>query len=96
MSDFKSYFPEMRINIYYQANRFFLEDDQIINNAEVIKDIPTTLIHGARDVICPPVLAWKLHQRLANSSLNIVADAGHLSSEPGIKRALLEAVDGWN
>jgi len=96
MSNFESVFPEMRINIYYQANRFFLEDEQIVKNTKLIKDIPITLIHGTRDLICPPILAWKLHTRLSNSTLTLVADAGHLSSDPKIQRALLEAVNNWN
>ena len=96
MSCFESYFPEIRINIHYQTNRFFLKDGQILDNAGKIKDIPITLINGARDVICPPVLAWQLHQRLSNSELILVDDAGHLSSDTRIQQALLKALKNWN
>jgi len=90
MQEFEMYFPEMRINIYYQANRFFLEDNQIINNSESIKNIPVTIIHGTNDVICPPALAVNLHKVLPKSTLTLVEAAGHLSSEPKIKQALLK------
>ena len=96
MSDFESVFAEMRINSYYQANRFFLEDRQILKNIKLIKDIPTTIIHGTGDVICPPVFAWKLHKQLSNSTLILVKGGEHISSDPKIQRALIEAVNNWN
>jgi len=96
LSNFESFFPEMRINIFYQANHFFLEDKQIINNIDKIKNIPVTIIQGNRDVICPPVSAWKLYKRLPKSTLKLVAGAGHLSSDPKIQSALLEAVNNWS
>jgi proline iminopeptidase len=96
ISDFESYFPEMRLNIYYQANRFFLEDKQILRDAYRIKDIPITLINGSRDIICPPVLAWELHKCLSRSELIFVENGGHLSSDPNIKQALLSALKNWD
>jgi len=96
ISAFEATFPEMRINSHYQANRFFLEDEQILNNANLIENIPTTIVHGARDVICPPIFAWKLHKRLARSRLVIVKGGDHLSSDPGIQQALLRAVIEWD
>lgn len=95
-SNFESTFAEMRINSYYQANRFFLEDEQILKNTESIKDIPITIIHGTHDVICPPMFAWKLHRRLSNSKLRFVKRGEHLASDPGIRKALIEAVKDWD
>jgi proline iminopeptidase len=95
LSGFETYFSEMRINMHYQANRFFLEDQQILKNAGKIAAIPVTLIHGSRDVVCPPAFAWELHRRLPNSQFILVADAGHLSSHPQIRTALLQALSRW-
>ncbi len=95
MSDFELAFPEMRINAYYQANRFFLEDEQIVRNAESIRNIPVTIIHGTHDVICPPAFAWKLHKRLSKSTLRLIHRGGHRSSDPEMQRALIEAVNDW-
>ncbi len=88
-------FPEMRLNMYYQANRFFLEDEQIIKNVDIIKQIPVTIIHGSKDLICPPISALKLHKHLSNSTLILIPDSGHLSSDPKIQQALIEAVNNW-
>ena len=92
---FETHYAEMRINCHYQAHRFFLDDEQILRDTCRIEHIRATIIHGLRDVICPPMLAWKLHARLPKSQLILVKDAGHLAGDPGIQHALLEAVDGW-
>jgi proline iminopeptidase len=89
---FRAHYAEMRINCHYQANRFFLEDEQILRDTSRIQQIPTTIVHGACDVICPPRVAWRLHRMLPRSNLVLVDGAGHLSSEPGIEQALLAAV----
>jgi len=96
LSDFKSYYPEMRINMYNQSNRFFLSDGQILSDAHRISHIPVTLIHGASDVICPPSFVWQLHKLLPNSKLVLIPEAGHLSNDPLIRQALLKALDGWD
>ncbi len=95
LGDVDSYWPEMRLNMHYQAHRFFLADRQILDRADRIRHIPLTLIHGTRDLVCPPALAWELHRRLPASELILVDGAGHLSSDPGIRQALLAAVDRW-
>lgn len=95
LNDFEGSYPEMRINNHYQANRFFLEDRQIEKNAGRIQHIPITIIQGMKDPICPPSFAQRLHRNLPNAKLVLVDGAGHLSSDPGIRNALLEALDAW-
>lgn len=89
-----SVYPEMRLNMYYQANRFFLKDNQIINNIQSIKNIPIAIVQGKNDLICPPESAKNLHRHLSNSKLILVA-GGHLSSDAKIKHSLLGAVNMW-
>lgn len=93
--DFDKHFAEIRINCHYQAHRFFLEDEQILRNTGRIEEIPVTIVHGLRDVICPPMVAWRLHRRLPKSQLIAIESAGHLASDPRIERALLAAVSEW-
>lgn len=96
LSDFESYYPEMRLNMHYQANRFFLEDREILKKINKIKDMPIILINGTRDLICPPALTWELHQLHNDSELILVNEAGHLSSDPNIMQVLLAALNKWN
>lgn len=66
-----------RIALYYAANRYFLEDDEILKNINKIKHIPTTIIHNRLDMCCPIKGAWDLYRSLDNANIEIIADLGH-------------------
>ena len=85
--------PAARIDCHYAVNGFFLGDDQLLRDAGRLASIPCTIINGRYDIVCPPVTAWRLHERLPDSKLIIVEEAGHSETEPGITRALLRAVE---
>ncbi len=82
-----------RIECHYFMNNSFLEDNQILNNAEKLKDIPSIIVQGRYDVVCPMESAWDLYNKLPMSELNIIPDAGHSAMEPGIIDALVKATD---
>lgn len=84
--------PGARIDCHYAANAFFLEEGQLLRDAHRLKDIPITIINGRYDMLCPPIGAWRLHQKLPKSKLIIVEEAGHSEGEEGTTRALVEAV----
>jgi proline iminopeptidase len=83
---------DARIDSHYTNNRCFLEEGQLLRDAHKLKDIPITIINGRYDMLCPPITVWRLHQLLPKSKLIIVEEAGHIENEPGITRALVEAV----
>ena len=56
-------------------------------------DLPAEIIQGRYDMICPPESAFALAQAWPRARLTIVADAGHSALEPGIRSALLRAVE---
>lgn len=66
-----------RISLYYAANRYFLENDEILNNIDKIKDIPTNIVHNRLDMCCPLRGAWDLYRSLNNAKIEIIADIGH-------------------
>lgn len=80
-------------NHYFVNGGFFERPNQLIEDAHRIADIPTVIIHGRYDVICPVRNAWELHAALPKSELHIIPDAGHAMSEPGITDALITATD---
>lgn len=77
---------------FYMANGCFLEEGQLFKNAEKITHIPTIIINGRYDVICPPVTAYRLHKLLPKSKLIIAEGAGHWMGEKPIENALIEAM----
>ncbi len=81
-----------RIECHYFINKIFLEEDYILRNIRIIESIPTKIIQGRYDVVCPVRSAWDLSKKLKNSELFIINDAGHSVSEKGIAKKLVEVV----
>jgi proline iminopeptidase len=79
------------IEAHYFINDSFLKPNQLIKNADRLKDIPATIVHGRYDMVCPIVSAWELHRAWENSVLQIIPEAGHSATEPGIIDALVKA-----
>jgi proline iminopeptidase len=82
-----------RIESHYFVHQAFLRPGQLLEDAARLAGVPTVIVHGRYDVICPVENAWALHRALPGSELVIVPDAGHAASEPGIRSALVEATD---
>ncbi len=76
---------------YYMANNCFLDEGQLLKNTDKIKDIPTIIVNGRYDLICPSITAYKLHKKLASSKLVIAEGAGHWMGDRPIENALLKA-----
>lgn len=83
-----------RIEAHFFKHAGFLEDDnQILRDAGRLMNIPTTIIQGRYDSICPPVSAWELSQAMPWAKLKIVPVAGHSAFEPAIQHELICATD---
>lgn len=82
-----------RIECHYFINASFLEPDQILARAEHLREIPGVIVHGRYDVVCPVEQAFALHQAWPQAHLEVIADAGHSATEPGIVDALVRATD---
>ena len=83
-----------RIECHYFVNRgFFPEDGWILKNAHVLADIPGWIVQGRYDVVTPLETAWALKTAWPKAHFEIVWDAGHASTEPGIIDALVRASD---
>lgn len=66
-----------RISINYTAQKFMLENGEIMNNIHKISDIPTLIVHNRLDFLCPVQAAYELHKALHQSKLVIVPERGH-------------------
>lgn len=83
-----------RIECHYFVNKgFFRSETQLLEDAERIRHIPTVIVHGRYDVVCPLENAWDLHKALPQAELSIIPDSGHSALEPGIVDALVRATD---
>ncbi len=86
-----------RIEAHYFVNRGFLPyEGWLLDKAqEKLQGIPTVIVQGRYDLVCPMESAWALKKRLPHAELFVIGDAGHSASEPGIAKALVEATDRY-
>jgi proline iminopeptidase len=82
-----------RLEAHYFRNVRFKPHDLLLKRIDIIRHIPTFIVHGRYDVICPIASAVDLHQEWPESNLVIVPDAGHSSHEPGITKELVAATN---
>jgi proline iminopeptidase len=83
-----------RIECHYFRNKgFFRADGQLLADAHRLKGIPGCIIQGRYDVVTPAITAWDLHKAWPEADFEMVPDAGHTGSEPGIADALVRATD---
>jgi proline iminopeptidase len=83
-----------RIENHYMASQGWFEEGQLLRQAaEKLRGIPGVIVQGRHDCCTPPVAAWKLKHAWPEVELNIIPDAGHLFSEPGITDGLVRATD---
>lgn len=85
-----------RIECHYFVNGCFFETDNwLIEQVHRIRKIPAVIIQGRYDIICPMESAWELHRAWPEAEFEIIKDAGHAASEPGIADALIRATDSF-
>jgi len=75
---------------FFPREGWLLEEE---NLAKII-DIPTVIVQGRYDVVCPAVSAYELHSKLPKSKLHMTT-TGHSSFEPEIIERLVEATNGF-
>jgi proline iminopeptidase len=83
-----------RIECHYFINKgFFENDDQLIAGASKLKGLPGAIIQGRYDVVTPADTAWALHKAWPEADFEIIPDAGHTATEPGLTDALIRATE---
>ncbi len=83
-----------RVQIHYIRNLCFVGDTDMLKQArETLHHIPTWIIQGRYDMVCPPRTAWELAQAMPHAQYTVVPDAGHSAMELGITAALLQATE---
>ncbi|MDC0832300.1 Proline iminopeptidase [Geitlerinema sp. FC II] len=86
-----------RIECHYFVNRgFFKSKEQLLENVDRIRHIPTFIVQGRYDIVCPMQSAWELHKAFPEAEFVVIPDAGHSVSESGILSALVDATDKFS
>ena len=82
-----------RIEAHYFKHNIFLPDNFLLENLPKIRHLPATMVQGRYDMVCPIVSADDLHQAWPEAEYRIIDAAGHSAFEPGIRIALVGAME---
>ncbi|KKM97099.1 hypothetical protein LCGC14_1171430, partial [marine sediment metagenome] len=78
-----------RIQLHYALNDCFIAPKPILNDIDELRHIPTSIIHGRYDIVCPVQQSWELTQLWPEAALIILPLAGHAAGEPALVDALV-------
>ncbi|MFM7294235.1 MAG: prolyl aminopeptidase [Burkholderiales bacterium] len=82
-----------RMESHYFMNDIFLPENYLLDNIGRIRHIPTTIVQGRYDVVCPIVSADDLARAFPEAEYHIINDAGHSAFEPGTRAKLIETME---
>jgi len=82
-----------RIEAHYFLHDLFLPAGGLLAHMHRLQGMPAEIVQGRYDMICPAQTAFELADAWPTARLTLVPDAGHSALEPGIRRALVAAVE---
>ena len=82
-----------RIEAHYFKNETFTKENSLLNQIESLRSIPTSIIQGRYDIICPIKTANALHQLWPEADYIVVPDGGHSALDAPIRSRLIEATE---
>jgi proline iminopeptidase len=82
-----------RIEAHYFMHDIFLPPNSLLDNVDKLRNIPSVIVQGRYDAVCPAVSADDLHRAWPQAEYIVVNDAGHSAFEPGIRSELIAATE---
>ncbi len=93
--DIQNEIARARVQLHYIKDKCFIDGKKILEEVKKLKDIPTTIIQGRYDMVCPPITAYELHQHMPHADFIMVPDAGHSASETSMTHELIKATNSY-
>jgi proline iminopeptidase len=84
---------QVRMELHYAHHRYFIAEDQILAQCYHLQKIPTIIIHGRLDLMCPMEAAMRLHAALPHATYIVLPHAGHIAKGEDMIDALVSATD---
>lgn len=82
-----------RIEAHYFAHDLFLPPEGLLGRMNRLASIPAEIVQGRYDMVCPATSAFELAAAWPAARLTVIPDAGHSALEPGLRTALVSAVE---
>ena len=85
-----------RIENHFFIHKGWLEEGQLLRDANKLRGLAGIIIQGRYDMPCPAHNAYALHKAWPEAEFYLVEGAGHAQSEPGIVDQLIRATDRFS
>ncbi len=83
-------------NHYFVIKGFLEHENQLIETGiDIIRHIPTTIVQGRYDIVCPMATAWELSKNWPEAKLIIAPSSGHTAFEKEITHELIKATNEY-
>ncbi|PPC84479.1 MAG: prolyl aminopeptidase [Methylotenera sp.] len=83
-----------RVQIHYIHHECFIGGRDLLAEArDKLAEVPTVIVQGRYDMVCPPITAWELKRAMPHAEFSLIDDAGHSAMEPGTTSALIAATE---
>ena len=82
-----------RIEAHYFAHDLFLPPEGLLSRMDRLAGIEAEIVQGRYDMVCPATSAFELAAAWPTARLTVIPDAGHSALEPGLRTALVSAVE---
>jgi proline iminopeptidase len=86
---------QVRMELHYARHGYFIQENQVLENCEYLQSIPTVIIHGRYDLVCPVEAGMKLAQALPHAEYRVLPNAGHIAKGDEMIDALVCACDSF-
>jgi proline iminopeptidase len=84
---------QVRIEMHYASHHYFIAENQILEQCSRTPDVPTEIIHGRNDLVCPVESGWSLAERLPHAAFRVLPRSGHVAYGEEMIHALVTATD---
>lgn len=84
---------QVRMEMHYAHNRYFIEENRILKHCYRLQHIPSVIIHGRLDLVCPLEAGYSLYQALPHAEFQVLPNSGHVARGEEMLDALVTATD---
>lgn len=84
--------PTPIVEAHYILSNFFLMPGELLANAYRLAGIPGVIVQGRYDLLCAPANAFALVEAWPDAEMQLIDNAGHSMTEPGVMDAMRTGV----
>ncbi|NOU14283.1 MAG: prolyl aminopeptidase [Methylococcaceae bacterium] len=84
---------QVRMELHFAKHAYFITENQILDNCKLLATLPTIIIHGRQDLVCPMEAGFSLHKALPDAEFVVLATAGHIAQGDEMIDSLVNATD---